>query len=96
MLKPRHVPERTCVVCREKKPKKELTRIVRTPEGEVVIDPSGRMNGRGAYICSNPADWVEGVSKGKLARALDVAISPGTRDMLLAHARQAHDDLPMH
>lgn len=72
------------MVCREKKPKSELTRIVRTPSGEVEIDPGGKVNGRGAYICDNPDDWVEGIVKGKLARALQVTITPQTRDRLLA------------
>ena len=44
------VPCRTCVVSKEKLPKKELVRIVRTPEGEVKIDETGKMNGRGAYL----------------------------------------------
>ena len=44
------VPCRTCVVSKEKLPKKELIRIVRTPEGEVKIDETGKMNGHGAYI----------------------------------------------
>ena len=84
-MRPRHIPERTCVVCREKKPKSELTRIVRTPDGEVVIDPTGRLNGRGAYLCDNPGDWVEGLTKGRLARALQATISPEDQDALLAH-----------
>lgn len=44
------IPLRTCVVTREKLPKQELVRVVRTPEGQVVIDESGKMNGRGAYL----------------------------------------------
>ena len=49
-MKVRKIPERTCVVTREKFPKKELLRIVRTPEGNVEIDLIGKKNGRGAYI----------------------------------------------
>lgn len=45
------IPLRMCVGCREMKPKHELVRIVRTPEGEIKIDRTGRLNGRGAYIC---------------------------------------------
>ena len=48
------VPERTCIGCGEKKEKKELIRIVHEPEGSFSIDPSGRKNGRGAYICQHP------------------------------------------
>lgn len=50
--KEKRVPMRTCVGCREQKPKLELVRVVRTPEGEIKIDgPRGKLNGRGAYIC---------------------------------------------
>ncbi|APC48594.1 RNA-binding protein [Virgibacillus halodenitrificans] len=50
MNKKRKVPERKCVVTNETKPKKELIRIVRNKEGEVFVDPSGKKNGRGAYL----------------------------------------------
>lgn len=46
-------PQRKCIGCNESKPKKELIRIVRTPEGEMLLDSTGRANGRGAYICNN-------------------------------------------
>ena len=49
-MKVRKIPMRTCVVTREKLPKAELIRVVRTPEGNVVIDESGKANGRGAYL----------------------------------------------
>ena len=49
-MKQRKIPERTCVVTREKYPKKELLRIVRTPEGNIEVDLTGKKNGRGAYI----------------------------------------------
>ena len=47
------IPMRQCVACRAHKPKMELIRVVTTPEGEVKIDPTGKMNGRGAYCCNN-------------------------------------------
>ena len=46
-------PQRKCIGCNESKPKKELIRIVRTPEGEMLLDSTCRANGRGAYICNN-------------------------------------------
>ena len=49
-MKTKKIPMRTCVVSNEKLPKKELLRIVKTPEGEIKIDENGKMNGRGAYI----------------------------------------------
>ena len=54
MQKPRKIPQRQCVGCREMKDKKALLRIVKTPEGEIHLDPTGRQNGRGAYICADP------------------------------------------
>jgi predicted RNA-binding protein YlxR (DUF448 family) len=51
VMKPRKIPTRQCLGCNEHKPKKELLRVVRTPEGEVVLDFVGKRSGRGAYIC---------------------------------------------
>ncbi len=51
----RKIPERRCVGCNEKKEKRELVRIVRTPEGSVEIDSTGKKSGRGAYLCRNAA-----------------------------------------
>lgn len=55
--RPKHIPQRTCVVCRQKTDKRRLTRLVRLPVGRVVVDLSGKQNGRGAYICDQPACW---------------------------------------
>jgi hypothetical protein len=52
----KHVPQRTCVGCREVLPKKELIRIVRTSEG-IMVDPTGKLNGRGAYIHTRKECW---------------------------------------
>lgn len=49
-MKQRKIPMRTCVVTREKYPKNELIRVVRTPEGNVLVDASGKQNGKGAYL----------------------------------------------
>ncbi|NLA26243.1 MAG: YlxR family protein, partial [Firmicutes bacterium] len=51
MAKERKIPLRICVGCREKKPKQELLRLVRTPQGEILLDRGGKVSGRGAYIC---------------------------------------------
>lgn len=76
--KPKHVPLRTCVVCREKRPKRELLRVVRTPEGEVLVDETGKLNGRGGYVCRTETDsdhWGEKQIRAKLAQALKAEIS---------------------
>ena len=70
------VPQRMCVGCQEMKTKKELLRIVRSPEGEIFIDPTGKKAGRGAYVCKAVA-CVEAAYKGKrLEKALKQSVSP--------------------
>ena len=81
MSQQRRVPTRTCVICRERRQKDDLLRIVRTPEGQVVFDASGRLNGRGAYICRDTAHWDTGasrVNRGKLVHALKIEIDEST------------------
>lgn len=69
----KHVPQRTCVGCREVLPKRTMVRIVRTTEG-VQIDPTGKLAGRGAYLHDRRACWEMGL-KGALAHALKVTIT---------------------
>ena len=52
-MKPRKIPMRMCVGCRQMKPKSELIRVVKTPEDEIKLDESGKLCGRGAYICKS-------------------------------------------
>lgn len=67
----KHVPIRTCVACRTQRPKRELIRIVRTPEGEVHVDPTGKAKGRGAYLCPQAACWELAIKRNAiLAHAL--------------------------
>ena len=66
----KHVPQRTCVVCRETSAKRALTRIVRVGDGVIEVDPTGRKNGRGAYLCDRRACWDRAASTPILARAL--------------------------
>jgi predicted RNA-binding protein YlxR (DUF448 family) len=62
------------VACRTARPKRDLRRIVRTPSGEVVADPTGRLAGRGAYVCHDTDCLEIAIRKGALTRALDVPI----------------------
>lgn len=80
----RKQPVRTCVACRASKPKKDLVRIVRTPEGEVKVDPTGKANGRGAYICPAVECFELAVKKGKLAAALESELDDKTVESLRA------------
>lgn len=68
----KHVPQRTCVVCRETNAKRTLTRIVRTGETSFEVDPTGRANGRGAYLCSQLSCWQKAATTPILAKALRV------------------------
>lgn len=77
----RRVPIRTCVICREKENKRQLTRIVRTEQG-VVIDPTGKMNGRGAYLCEKPDCWQRAANTDILSRALRTRLTDADRDRL--------------
>jgi len=69
--KPRKIPLRMCVGCREMKPKKELLRAVRSPEGEVSLDPTGKKAGRGAYVCFNAECLKKALKQRQLDRALE-------------------------
>ncbi len=54
MPKTKKIPMRMCIACREMKPKREMTRVVKTADGEIFADPTGKAAGRGAYVCSAP------------------------------------------
>ncbi len=73
-MKQKKIPLRSCVVTRERLPKQELLRVVRTKEGEVKIDDSGKMNGRGAYIKKDLAVLEKAKKTHALARCLEVEI----------------------
>jgi predicted RNA-binding protein YlxR (DUF448 family) len=88
----KHVPQRTCVACRQVEPKRELIRIVRTPEA-VVVDPSGKMAGRGAYLHDRRACWKKGL-KGPLANALKTTLTAEDRENLLAFMDTLPEDAP--
>ena len=73
-VKPRKIPQRQCMGCRERKAKRELIRVVRSPEGEVSLDFGGKKNGRGAYICPNPECLKKAIRSKALDRSLEVTI----------------------
>lgn len=72
---PKKIPMRMCVGCREMKPKKELLRVVRTPEDEILIDFTGKKSGRGAYVCPEENCLQKAVKQRQLDRALERTIS---------------------
>ncbi len=70
------IPTRKCVGCREEKPKNMLIRVIRTPEGEILPDPTGKANGRGAYICRSAECLRMAVKNKGLERSLKAQIPP--------------------
>ena len=84
------IPMRQCLGCREKKPKKELIRVVRSPEGEISLDFRGKANGRGAYVCPNPACLKKAIKAKALERALETAIPDAVYEQLTAEMEAGH------
>lgn len=76
------IPQRQCMGCRERKSKRELIRVVRTPEGAVRLDFSGKMNGRGAYLCPNPECLKRAMRSKSLDRCLELTIPENVYDQL--------------
>ena len=82
-MQQRKTPMRKCLGCNEMKPKKELVRVVRSPEGEVSVDLTGKKSGRGAYVCRS-ADCLKKALKGeRLQRALSCAVSETVSQTLI-------------
>ncbi|HHY04377.1 MAG TPA: YlxR family protein [Thermoanaerobacterales bacterium] len=74
-MSPKKIPLRMCLGCRTMKPKKELIRIVRTAEGDVEIDVTGKKSGRGAYVCSNSECVNRALKEGPLSKALNTTVT---------------------
>jgi uncharacterized protein len=73
--RPKHVPQRTCIVCRSERGKRELVRVVRTPAGEVRVDLTGKVAGRGAYLCKARPCWHNPALGHKLNAALKTTMT---------------------
>jgi predicted RNA-binding protein YlxR (DUF448 family) len=83
--KQKHIPQRTCIVCRQKYDKRRLTRIVSTAESGVVIDPTGKRNGRGAYLCDQVSCWEKAINQPDLLdQALKTKLTSPERAALAA------------
>jgi predicted RNA-binding protein YlxR (DUF448 family) len=81
-LPPHRFPTRTCVACRTERQKREFVRVVRAPDGTMSIDPTGRANGRGAYLCADRSCWPDALKKKTIERALGVAMPAEVRAQL--------------
>lgn len=85
----KHAPQRTCIVCRGQFEKRRLTRIVRTPDEGVRVDPTGKRNGRGAYLCDQPACWDKVIRHvGILNQALNAAVTEAELAAIAADPRR--------
>jgi len=83
--KPRHIPQRTCISCRQARPKRELIRVVRTPGGHVELDATGKKSGRGAYLCARRSCWGPALERGGLEREFKVTLLEEDRAALEAY-----------
>ncbi len=85
MVRVRKIPMRKCIACQEMKPKKSLIRIVRTPEHETLVDPTGKKSGRGAYLCAS----AECFQLAKKRRSLEKALKTKVSDEVYAQMEEA-------
>ena len=81
-MKQKKIPMRMCVGCREMKPKKELMRVVRGPDGTVSLDPSGKKPGRGAYVCRSGDCLSRAIRQKQLERLLEAKLGEETAEAL--------------
>lgn len=79
----KHIPLRTCVACKQKMDKRQLTRVVRTSDTGIVIDLTGKRNGRGAYLCGNADCWEKAVTDRLLEKSLKTHLTAEERQVIL-------------
>ncbi len=91
-MKPKKIPMRMCVGCREMKEKRELIRIVRTPDGETVLDSTGKRSGRGAYVCRQVECLRRAIRQKQLERQLEITLTPEITEALLAETERLTAD----
>lgn len=86
------MPQRTCVGCRTVNPKRQLVRLVRTADGRVVVDPTSKAAGRGAYLHNRRACWMAALGGTALDHALRMTVTEADRAALRAHGEQYSDE----
>lgn len=89
---PKKIPMRQCVGCREMKPKKELIRVVKSPEGAVSLDFKGKLPGRGAYVCPQAACLARARKSKALERAFETALPPEVYQALEEQMKEVPED----
>jgi hypothetical protein len=91
-MKPKKIPVRMCVGCREKKEKREMLRVVRTPEGGVALDDTGKLSGRGAYVCRKAECLRRAIRQNQLERQLEITLTPEISEALTAEMERLGTD----
>jgi predicted RNA-binding protein YlxR (DUF448 family) len=84
--RPDHVPMRTCAACRQVRPKRSMTRVVRAADGSIAPDPTGKAAGRGTYVCDDPACREPRRLAMAVHRALGTAVEPGALTLEVTNA----------
>ena len=85
--RPKHVPQRTCIACRKVGGKRGLVRLVRTAEGVVEVDPTGKQGGRGAYLHPVRSCWEVSLKGSRIEQALRTKLTPANREVLQEFAQ---------
>ena len=88
----RHIPQRTCVGCRAVIAKRQLVRLVRTPAGQVTVDPTGKAAGRGAYLHTRRSCWQQALDRRTLDQALKMTLTDADRAALRARGETYSDN----
>ncbi len=83
----RPIAQRTCVACRQVRDKRELLRLVRTPQGSIEIDSTGKREGRGAYVCPTAVCWEKALNGRQLEHALRSRLTHENREQLIKHGK---------
>ena len=83
----KHVPQRTCIACRQVAAKRELIRLVRIPDGSVEVDTGGKRAGRGAYLCRARECWETGLKASRLEHVLRTTLTQDNRERLVKYGK---------
>ena len=90
-MRPKHLPQRTCIGCRDVLSKRSLIRLVRSSDG-VAVDPTGKKSGRGAYVHDRRSCWERALKGDSLERAFKTTLSDEERERLRAHGNSLPDE----
>ncbi|HSW58098.1 MAG TPA: YlxR family protein [Dehalococcoidales bacterium] len=90
----RHIPTRTCILCRKTDSKRSLIRLVRTADKRIEVDSTGKKSGRGAYLCPDTKCWEQALRTGRLEQNLKTSLSLESREKLAVYAQKLESFKP--